>query len=104
MKSSETLTVHCDYRIPDNQITINPNDGYDLGLMTMEYTISIFTNSNIEEFKKGAGNSTSGKIVLENECKSGTVVISNNHWKKMEMPKNVKLHYVDDKVLIENST
>jgi hypothetical protein len=99
MRSTNILEVITDIFLKQN-ILIHPNDGFDLGLMNTEYTVKVYANVTIEVFNQDDSVSTPGNLLLSNKCKFGTIKLCPKYWKKIGMPKNVKLFFSDNKVLI----
>ena len=100
MKNTGKLAVMGDYTMKEGSVVIHPNDGFDLGLMTTDYPVYIYTNTSIDDFKAGNGNKIGGSISLKNECRVGTVEINLKVWENMGKPKYVMLCYEDSKLLI----
>jgi hypothetical protein len=70
-KQTGSLHVLTNLALSENQVVINPNDGFDLGLMMTEAAAEL-------TFKVSTNNSDGtpiidAKIIQKNECKLGTV-------------------------------
>jgi hypothetical protein len=98
MKTTDPLHVQADFSVAESMIIINPNDGFELGLLSLDLPVSIFYDATIEEFTTGDG--ISGKIVQQNKCKSGTIMISMKTWKRINKPVSVRLSLKEDRALI----
>lgn len=96
MKMTEPLSVIGDFSFGEDQINIHPNDGFDLGLMTAQYAVTVFLRS-ITDGEAGTG----GTIFLKNECRVGTVELSLKTAKALGNPKRVRLGYDNGKLLIQ---
>jgi len=100
MKTTEPLLVQPDFHVAESTVIINPNDGYELGLMSFDIPVSIYFNATIEEFS--VDNGSNGQILQENKCITGTITLSMKTWKKINKPKSVRLSFKDNKALISN--
>lgn len=100
MKQTSGLQPIGDIRMDANQIVINPNDGYDLGLMSTAYPIKLHTDVTLDQFQNGEGYSGDGKILQANECKLGTVELNAQFLKKIGKPSKLVLCYDDGRLLL----
>lgn len=98
MKSTELLIVTTDFKIKDS-IIIHPNDGYDIGLFNNKYIKKIYTPGE----KIFDNNYIENEVILSNECKNGSIQISNNFWIKIGKPPKIKLSINEDKIYISCS-
>lgn len=81
-------------------LVIHPNDGFDLGLMSLDYDINIITDTSPSDFEAGEGNTTPGHIHLENNCRMGTIELGTKYWKALGSPEKIKLYYNEGKMLL----
>lgn len=100
LKTTEPLAVIGDYTFSEGRLGIHPNDGFDLGLMTTEYTVDIFTGEAGAEDFPADQSPTAGTIYLKNECRAGTVEMSLKTADRLSNPKKVRLAHEDGKILI----
>lgn len=103
MKNTGALTTIGDASVPFNRIIVNPNDGYDLDLMSKEYLVKIHTKVSLDDFAAGEGMLFVGNIVLENWCKLGTVVLNRKTLNQIGQPPRVALFYDDGRLLIQTA-
>ncbi|MFO8065030.1 MAG: hypothetical protein R6V29_10440 [Spirochaetia bacterium] len=95
MKETEELSVLADYSFDEKTLSIHPNDGYDLGLMTTEAVVRIFAACTMEEFQSGEVNHVFGNLHLSNDTKAGTCELSLRTAQKLGKPKKVRLYFDD---------
>ena len=100
MKNTGILNVLGDFSMAEDTVVIHPNDGFDLGMMMTSYPIYLYRGATFDEFTRGNGDKLSGKILLKNECRLGTVEMSTKSWEKMGKPKKVQLFYEEPNLLI----
>jgi len=74
MRETGALKVLSDFNFPEHKVVINPNDGFDIGLMMTA--------------------SMGGHISQKNECRLGTVELSSKLLEKIGSPPRVRLHLV----------
>jgi hypothetical protein len=86
------LKILADYSFPENQIVINPNDGFDLGLLMTEVTVLLSTGDDIDLLQNEEAKSIHARLYQKNECTLGTVELSLKTVEKMGNPKKVRLH------------
>jgi hypothetical protein len=105
VKETAFLKVIADLSFPDKKIVINPNDGFDLGLMMTDATVLIYYGHSPATIDNGDAKPVYGNVYQANECKLGTVELSAKAVEKIGSPKNVRLHLIPQdtypKVLIE---
>lgn len=99
--TSADLTVLADFQAPEGNVTVHPNDGFDLGVMMTETPIILYANISVEDFQAGSGSPIQGKLLQENKCRLHTIELGKKYWQKIGSPKKVKLHFEDQKLLIE---
>ncbi len=92
MKETGFLRVIPDRSFSEKVIVINPNDGFDLGLMMTEATVEMLYGESLNEIEKEHENSLHARIYQKNECKLGTVELSLKTAEKLGGPKQVRLH------------
>jgi hypothetical protein len=96
MSARETgqLKVLSDFNFPETRIVINPNDGFDIGLMMTEAEVKLCFETSVELAEKTDNNSQDGVVFQKNECNPGTVQLSSRALEKIGSPRNVRLHLV----------
>lgn len=97
---TNNLTVRPSLSLAPDIIIIHPNEGYDLGLMQVEYSFPVYANCSAEEFNSGAKDPLEARICLKNDCLPGTIELNGRYWEKIGEPKKVKLLLNGGKMLI----
>jgi hypothetical protein len=82
IRKTKELAVFQDMQ-PELTIKINPNDGLDLGIIEINRSVTILAYEKTADNKTIQSTMENGMIVIENECKSGTVKLSPKLWKKI---------------------
>lgn len=88
------LKVLADYSFSEKQIVINPNDGFDLGLLMTESTVLLYVGGSIDEVINGDTSPIHARLYQKNECRLGSVELSLKSVEKMGDPKRVRLHLI----------
>jgi hypothetical protein len=101
MKNTAALTALSHLGQAENTIVIHPNDGFDLGLLTLKREIRIFSNMTMDQFQARSAGFMQGIIILENRCKLGTIELNPGFWKKIGRPKSIQLFIEDDGLLLK---
>ena len=92
------LKVLADLSFPEKRVVINPNDGFDLGLMMSDTTVMLY-------YGKDPGTITEendttkpiyGNIYQKNECALGSVELSSRSVESLGNPKKVRLHLIEN--------
>lgn len=100
MKKTGALRPIGDMQMPFNKIVVNPNDGYELEVLTTETPVKIYAGVSVDEFKDGKGLLAQGQLAQENGCKLGTVEINAKTLKQIGTPGKVILCLEGSKLLI----
>ena len=90
------LAVVGDFSFDEKTINLNPNDGFDLGLMTTEHVVRIYVGADAPAEGDGASSALYGKVFLSNDVKPGSVEISLKTVQKLGGAKRVVLSFVSD--------
>lgn len=90
-KQTAELSVLGDFSFDEKTINIHPNDGYDLGLLTLSHVVRIFPCCSPEEFADGSGPHVFGTLYLKSECRMGTVEMSRKTAEKLGKGRKVRL-------------
>lgn len=93
-KETSFLNVLADLSFPDKKIVINPNDGFDLGLMMTDATVEIYYDASPANWEGRTTDGVYGNIYQKNECKLGSIELSSRALEKMDSPKRVRLHLI----------
>ena len=80
MKSTSTLRALCQPRLKPNELSIHPNEGFDLGMMTTCYEVEL----------EGGG---AAQVCLRNECPKESVELPPKLFEKLGKPKQAVLIY-----------
>ncbi|WP_018527120.1 hypothetical protein [Alkalispirochaeta alkalica] len=94
VKETGYLKVLADFSFPENQIVINPNDGFDLGLLTSDTTAVFYYGESPATIDGSETRPIHGTIRQKNECAMGNVEISRKAVEKMGTPPRIRLHLV----------
>lgn len=78
MSSTDPLSVVCSPGLPDFRLNLHPNDGADLGLMTIRHSV-------------GLGDGPPVEVRLLNECPAGRLEIGTRFWDRLGRPKRAIL-------------
>jgi hypothetical protein len=88
MRKTGSLRVLCPYGLPDSRLNIHPNEGADLGMLTLCNSVTLYEG-------------VKGEVRLLNECPRETVEISPKFWEKIGKPSRAVLSLDGDKLSIE---
>ena len=91
MKKTGLLETIGDFRIPANRIVLNPNDAYDLDMLTKDAAVTIYAALSENSFSQGEGLIANGSIVQDNACKLGTVQLNVKVLRQLGKPRRVML-------------
>ena len=103
MRNTGALSTIGDTSVPFNRIVLNPNDGYDLDLLSRDFLIKIHAGVSLDDFVEGQGSLFEGNILLDNSCKLGTVELNRKTLDQIGRPPRVALYLEDGKLLIQNA-
>jgi hypothetical protein len=78
MSCTDPLRVVCSPGLPDFRLNLHPNDGADLGLMTIRHSVDLDGGSPVE-------------VRLLNECPAGRLEIGTRFWDRIGRPERVML-------------
>jgi hypothetical protein len=88
MKRTGSLRVLCPYGLPESRLNIHPNEGADLGMMTLSNPVTL-------------AEGVKGEVHLLNECPRDTVEINSKVWERIGKPARAVLALDGDKLSIE---
>jgi hypothetical protein len=104
IKETAFLKVLADLSFPEKKVVMNPNDGFDLGLIVSDATVELHYGQSPATLETTT-RPIFGNIYQKNECKVGTVELSTKAVQTMGSPKLVRLHLIHaepyPKILIE---
>lgn len=92
LRETGFLKVLADYSFSEKMLVVNPNDGFDLGLMTTEVTVFLHTSGSIDDLRQPGSEGFPARLYQKNECRLGTVEMSLATSEKMGSPRHVRLH------------
>jgi hypothetical protein len=88
MKQTRALRILCSSRLPEGRLNIHPNDGADMGLMTLSHSAKTADGATIE-------------LHLLNDCPMESVEIASKLWERLGKPARVVLGYDDGFIKID---
>lgn len=94
MGSTVPLTVIGDVKLDEKTISIHPNDGFDLGLMTTEHKVRIHVGALRDPSTLSDDTCVHGTLHLRNEVRSGSVLVGIKTARRLGDSRNAVLHYV----------
>ena len=83
-KQTGELKIMADRFLSENEVVINPNDGFDLGLMMTEASVELYFGDSSDQIQ--------GQLIQKNECKLGTVELGPKSIQKLEEISSVRLY------------
>jgi len=86
IKQTGALQILTDQSFTEQKLVINPNDGFDLGLMMTEATVELEFN-----FTQKTTESITAKVIQKNECSLGTLELGNKNASKLDGNTKVNL-------------
>ena len=89
-KQTGELEVLTDQSFSEKTLVINPNDGFDLGLMMTEATVELLFSSTSEQPQKTP--SLQAQLIQKNECQLGTVELGPKSIQKLDGITKVRLY------------
>jgi len=96
VQETGTLSLLGNYSFDEKTINIHPNDAYDLGLMTAEKQVKIFSGCTRNDFLNGTAEHTVGVLHLKNETRMGTLEVSLKTAGRLGRSKQVRVLYMPD--------
>ena len=92
-KQTGELKVLTGQLLSEKEIVINPNDGFDLGLLMTEATVELhFGNSLTQVPVNTKYPPLQAKLIQKNECKLGTVELGSKSIPKLEGNTKIRLY------------
>ena len=86
IKQTGELQIITDQSFSERKLVINPNDGFDLGLMMTEATVELEFN-----FYQETARPITAQVIQKNECKLGTLELGNKSASKLNGHTKVRL-------------
>ena len=93
IKQTGELNVLYDQSFTEKELVINPNDGFDLGLMMTKATVEL--EFNFGSIKDKSPETLIAQINQKNECKVGTVELGSKSMNKLDGNTKVRLTLED---------
>jgi hypothetical protein len=93
-----------DTSLSTGEVVINPNDGYDIGVLSSTISVKIHGTVSDAEGNVRRGFLFNGEIRQENECGLGTALIHNKFASQLGNPKSVRLFLEGSNLVIANMT
>lgn len=85
----KVITVHL---LSEKEIVINPNDGFDLGLMMTEAAVELHFGNNPAQFPDNTKYPPiQTRLIQKNECRPGTVELGSKSIQKLEGNTKIRL-------------
>ncbi|MDA3809471.1 MAG: hypothetical protein PF518_03975 [Spirochaetaceae bacterium] len=94
MEHTKLLSIVIEKKFNETEFAINPNDAQDLNLFTRDNKMDVYAGQSIDKLNKGEGRLGEGEIHLLNECKTGTLMVSEKLFEKM--------NYSEEAIIIRN--
>lgn len=91
LRKTSQLAVFGNVYMAEDMIKIHPNDGFDVNLMHTNQAIKVNINVKASKQILQVKNNLNCSVLLDNECKLGTIEVSHKLWKKIGKPRNVVL-------------
>jgi hypothetical protein len=95
MKETGFLKVIGDRSFDEKTIVINPNDGFDLGLLMSEATVVLYCGDSLDILNDENAKTVYARIYQKNECKLGTIELGFKNIEKLNEAKSVRMHLTD---------
>ena len=92
--STGALQVQATHAHPEELVIINPNDGFDIGLMETEAPVAIIPLASMETLSLDPPPPISGRVLQQNECPSGVVKIGARLSGRIGSPDTVRLKLI----------
>jgi len=86
IKQTGELQILTDQSFTEQELVINPNDGFDLGLMMTEATVELVFN-----FNKEISEPITAQLIQKNECKLGTLELGNKSASRLNGNTKIRL-------------
>ena len=86
IKQTGELQILTDQSFTEQILVINPNDGFDLGLMMTEATVELEFN-----FNKEISEPITAQLIQKNECKLGTLELGNKSASRLNGNTKIRL-------------
>ena len=96
MNTTGSLSVLGDFSFDEKTININPNDGFDLGLMTTEHIVKIYVGGDAPVGDDQSAGIIYGKITLSNTVSQGCVEMSLKTVRRLGGARKVVLSFVPE--------
>ena len=92
-KQTGELKVLTDQLLSEKEVVINPNDGFDLGLMITEATVELQFGNNSDQFQSNPKYPPlQAQLIQKNECRLGTVELGSKSIQKLDGNIRIRLY------------
>ena len=92
--STGVLQVQANHAHPEALVIINPNDGFEIGLMETEAPVAIIPLSSMQSLSLDPPPPILGKVLQQNECPFGVVKIGARLSERIGCPDTVQLKLI----------
>ncbi|MFP4510551.1 MAG: hypothetical protein ACLFNQ_10515 [Spirochaetaceae bacterium] len=96
MGKTGSLKVCGNTALREGTIHMNPNDGFDLGLMTTLYEVDVVIGTNVDPVGYADARAAAATLHLKNEITNGEIHLSVQDTKRLADLKTVSVYRVDE--------
>jgi hypothetical protein len=96
MSKTGTLKVCGSTALREGTIHMNPNDGFDLGLMTTMYEVDLVIGADIDPSEGSHAQAAEATLHLKNEITNGEIHVSVQDSKRLAELKTVSVYRIDE--------
>lgn len=96
MSKTGRLKVCGNTALPQGIIHMNPNDGFDLGLMTTSYEVDLVLGADVDPMDSANTDAAAATLHLKNEIRNGEVHVSFQDIKRLSNVETAWVYRVDD--------
>ena len=84
-KQTGELKVLTDQLLSEKELVINPNDGFDLGIMMTEATVELIFGSNSDQAENNSKYpAIQAQLIQKNDCRLGTLELGSKSILKLD--------------------
>jgi len=92
-KQTGELKVLTGQFLSEKEVVINPNDGFDLGLLITEATVELQFGNNSDQFQSNPKYPPlQAQLIQKNECRLGTVELGSKSIQKLDGNTRIQLY------------
>lgn len=100
MEHTGLLSIIVEKNFNDIEFALHPNDGQDLNLYTRDMKMELYAGHSIDKLNQGEGQLGEGNVHLLNECSTGTLMVSNTLFEKLNFSEEAVVIRNDNKVYL----